>query len=77
MAFEKLYGSNGKLITSHEDIKDKAQTIKIPGGPGGSKSGTTGNVKTGDTSRPIVLAVIAAAALAAAIAVVIRRRRRS
>ncbi len=48
VAFEKLYDANGKLIASHEDIKDKDQTVKV------SKKPTTKKEKTPkeSTSNP-------------------------
>ena len=79
VAFEKLYDANDVKIAVHEDIKDKDQTIKMPGKttkpatPGTSTPGTStpgektmGNVKTGDTQMPFVFGGIAAIALIAA-----------
>ena len=78
VAFEKLYDANDVKIAVHEDIKDKDQTIKMPGKttkpatPGTSTPGTStpgektmGNVKTGDTQMPFVFGGIAAIALIA------------
>ena len=72
VVFEDLY-HNGVLITSHADIKDKAQSITYP-----KKPATPVSVpKTGDTTNLLAYAGIALASLAAALATAVRIRRKN
>ena len=72
VVFEDLY-HNGVLITSHADIKDKAQSITYP-----KKPATPVSVpKTGDTTNLLAYAGIALASLAAALATAARIRRKN
>ena len=88
VAFERLYNSKKVKIAVHEDIKDKDQTIQMPGKtpkkgtsgtpgtPGTSTPGekTMSDVKTGDTQTPFVFGGIAAIALIAVFVALKKKR---
>ena len=72
VVFEDLY-HNEVLITSHADIKDKAQSITYP-----KKPETPVSIpKTGDTTNLLVYEGIALASFAAALAMAARIRRKN
>ena len=72
VVFEDLY-HNGVLITSHADIKDKAQSITYPEKP----EPVISIPKTGDTTNILAYAGITLASLAAALAMAVRIRRKN
>lgn len=72
VVFEDLY-HNGVLITSHADIKDKAQSITYPEKP----EPVISIPQTGDTTNLLAYAGIALASLAAALAMAVRTRRKN
>ena len=79
VAFEELYTEDNKLITTHKDIKDKKQTVAIPGNPEkpGSGNGTLSNVKTGDQMKPLLFAGIAVLALGIFLFVYFRKKKKA
>ena len=72
VVFEDLY-HNGVLITSHADIKDKAQSITYPKKP----EPVISIPQTGDTTNLLAYAGIALASFAAALAMAAKIRRKN
>lgn len=72
VVFEELY-HNGVNITSHADIKDKAQSITYPEKP----EPVISIPQTGDTTNLLAYAGIALASFAAALAMAARIRRKN
>lgn len=82
VAFESLYDTDGRLVATHEDINDEAQTVTVndkptvPAATGSNSSGTLA-VTGGEPALPLILTGLGLIAAAIVIGAVRRARARS